>query len=124
MESKWTNFGIPHQGGRNPIKNIVNAAIKKHAERVADKMRDLISGPSPSTPFNPPGLDTGTLRDSIKVVHDPDKSRIITDAYYAPYLEEGTSKMQPRPFLQRSLEGTDKPSIKDYMNALWRKKGK
>jgi HK97 gp10 family phage protein len=60
--------------------------------------------PSQSGDF--PHLQTGNLRRSI--THEVDGQKLIarvgTNAIYSKFLELGTSKMQPRPFLQRVLD--------------------
>lgn len=61
----------------------------------------------PSYPFNPPAPDTGNLMRSVthdvEVIGDEAIGHIGSTSKYAPYLEYGTSKMQPRPFLSTAL---------------------
>lgn len=52
-----------------------------------------------SAPGQPPANDTGNLVESIKVEKKKDFSIVKIDADYAGYLEYGTSKMRPRPFI-------------------------
>lgn len=60
-----------------------------------------------SAPGQGPAVDTGRLRSSIS--HEVGKvgttivARVGTDVEYAKYLELGTSKMAPRPFLRPAL---------------------
>lgn len=70
-----------------------------------------ISGPGhvPSAPGEPPNNDTGALHDSGFVtapIDEGDQIRAAAgfDAPYAGYLENGTSKMYPRPFLVPATE--------------------
>lgn len=46
-------------------------------------------------------VDTGRLRDSIKYTVDPDEKSVSvgSDVEYAQYVENGTSRTKPRPFL-------------------------
>lgn len=55
---------------------------------------------SPSSPGEPPGVDTGTLKNSIKAEKlDTFSWAIGTKVDYAPFLEFGTTRMAPRPFM-------------------------
>ena len=56
-----------------------------------------------SAPGQPPANDTGELIDSIKVEKRKNTSTVKIDADYAGYLEYGTSKMRPRPFILPAL---------------------
>lgn len=51
---------------------------------------------------------TGTLRRSIASEPGPGKMEVTigTDVEYAPYLEFGTSRMSPRPYLRPAIEET------------------
>lgn len=46
------------------------------------------------------GLDTGRLRNSITFATEKDAVYIGTNVEYAPYVELGTVKMSPRPYLR------------------------
>ena len=87
-----------------------------------------------SLPGQPPAIDTGTLRASImsevertglnvigKVGPDVEKiaakAPIGTNINYGFYLELGTSKMQPRPFLRPALIRTRKKVVKIFKEA-------
>lgn len=66
------------------------------------------SGPPRSKPGEPPHVDTGALRQSLQPsgpIRDGNKIRgtVSTSSEYAPHLEYGTSKMEPRPFLRPTL---------------------
>ena len=53
-------------------------------------------------------VDTGRLRNSISHATDDEAAYIGTNVEYAPYVELGTSKMTPRPFLKpAATEHTD-----------------
>lgn len=55
---------------------------------------------SVSAPGEPPGVVTGTLKNSIKVEPlGPFKKAIITQVDYAAHLEFGTEKMAARPYM-------------------------
>ena len=63
----------------------------------------------PSVAGNPPAVDTGTLRRSITYnVNEKEKygrvGSTIKSPPYGLYLEYGTSRMKPRPWLRPALE--------------------
>lgn len=61
----------------------------------------LSFGTSPSSPGQPPGVDTGALRASIRWEKTGALERTIMDGVeYGQYLEDGTSKMAARPFFR------------------------
>jgi len=53
-------------------------------------------------------VDTGRLRNSISFEADDRKVSVGTNVEYAPYIELGTSKHSPQPFIR--------PSIEDHIN--------
>jgi len=59
-----------------------------------------------SAPGEPPAVDTGRLLNSIRTEFDEKEmvGRVIASTGYAGYLEFGTQKMEPRPFMRPSLE--------------------
>lgn len=62
-------------------------------------------GTSPSAPGDPPGVDTGKLRNSIRAAKESTFTwAISTDTEYAAHLEFGTSRMAPRPFFGPGLD--------------------
>jgi hypothetical protein len=62
-------------------------------------------GASPSAAGDPPGVDTGKLRQSIRAERERAAQwAISTDTEYAVHLEFGTSRMAPRPFMSPGLD--------------------
>ena len=62
-------------------------------------------GTSPSVPGDPPGVDTGALRASMKVEQDGDLRYLLMDGVeYGVHLELGTEKMEARPFITPKFE--------------------
>ena len=75
-----------------------------------------------SAPGEAPASDTGNLVSKITVKQ---KSKNIvnveSNANYSAYLEYGTSKMQPRPFMLPAFEKSKKPIINAVFNRVKRK---
>lgn len=69
-----------------------------------------------SAPGHAPAVDMGRLRSSI--THEIGKdstslvARVGTDVKYSIYLEYGTRRMQPRPFLRPALDNMARKHIK------------
>lgn len=49
-------------------------------------------------------VDTGRLRGSIEHQEDDNSTQIGSNVEYAPYIELGTSKMSPQPYLVPAIE--------------------
>ena len=86
--------------------NLVRKAEGERLEAAAiylkNKIKEAISEPSPppSGPGEPPHKDTGRLRASIAHEVEGQTARVGTNVTYGKFLELGTSKMAPRPFLR------------------------
>jgi len=91
---------------------IENTAKKKMTNATLNM--DVVYGKKghhPSVPGSAPAVDSGTLRRSV--THDVTSfggqveghvGSTIVDPPYGSYLENGTSKMQPRPWLMPSVD--------------------
>lgn len=68
-------------------------------------IKRMISKTGPSRPFEPPGVQSGELRASyrFRVLGEHD-GELLTDKKYAPWLEDGTAKMAPRPHARPTAE--------------------
>ncbi len=65
----------------------------------------LSMGSSPSSPGDPPGVDTGTLRASMHWEATGASERTVMDGVeYGVFLEDGTEKMLPRPFMKPAFD--------------------
>ena len=65
-----------------------------------------------SAPGEAPASDTGNLVSKI-IVRQKDEDHVFVEsnAHYSAFLEYGTSKMQPRPFLFPAFEKSRKPIV-------------
>lgn len=58
-----------------------------------------------SAPGDPPAVDTGRLRQSIVALKiEPGRWRVGTNLEYALYLEFGTRRIAPRPFMRPAAD--------------------
>ena len=62
-------------------------------------------------------VDTGNLRASITHRVDGDEAIIGTNVEYAPYLEFGTSKQSPQPYLRPALD-ENKSQVRNIMGKI------
>lgn len=90
-----------------------NTITEQAADKMAKEMKkSILSGAksgrqyyvngarhTASAPGQPPANVTGELVRSIKVTKERNKSTINISKNYAVFLEFGTSKMRPRPFI-------------------------
>ena len=85
----------PQKGGR---------WLTAFAESIVTDIK-LSFGTSPSSPGNPPGVDTGTLRASIRQENTGSFERTVSDGVeYGVYLEDGTERIKPRPFFKPAFD--------------------
>jgi HK97 gp10 family phage protein len=84
------------------MKDLMVDSIKTGSKSGKTYTRNGMSHQS-SAPGQPPANDTGKLIESIKVEKRKNTSTLKIDADYAGYLEYGTSKMRPRPFILPAL---------------------
>ncbi len=75
-----------------------------------------------SAPGQAPASDTGNLVSKITIRQDgKDKTNVESNADYSAFLEYGTSKMEPRPFMLPAFEKNKKPIINAVFNRVKRK---
>jgi hypothetical protein len=107
-------------------------ALVKQAPAAADRAIEAMAregeryikqsfGTSPSSAGDPPGVDTGALRNSINVQQRGAMVRAIADGVeYGVMLKFGTSRMAARPFMAPAAMWLDKQTeriFKDFINA-------
>lgn len=104
----------------------VEAGARIRCPRGANALRNaeltVLSGnPSPSPPGTPPGRRSGFLRTAWTMYYGDGGTSgmfgIISAAPYAGYLEEGTSKMAARPFVDK-ITDTAMPEIERIFGEL------
>ena len=87
--------------------------LEAGARIVETRVKIALSGPSPSAPGEPPGLDTGFLRNSVQVDSvTPTEAIIAPHTDYAEFLEFGTSRMAARPFMRPALDENEAEIIR------------
>ncbi len=117
---------------RSEVAAIVRDAIQSLEERVEESMTWPKSGrlyPRPggrihqaSAPGEPPAVDTGKLIKSIQSEMESETIGVVysDDVEYAPYLEYGTVRVAPRPFMAPAAEYI-RPQFLDELSKLERR---
>lgn len=114
------------------IDAAVMTGIIRAAERVKQRVvTSILTGPKTgrvytrrgvqhqaSAPGEAPASDTGNLAQRIHTDYDREAltAKIVSSADYAPHLELGTEKMEPRPHLRTAL-AAESQGIQDDVNA-------
>ena len=86
--------------------------VRDYIRRVGDagvaNAREVLSENTspPSSPGQPPARRTGFLADSFETRDSEDGVEVYSTADYARYLEDGTSKMDERPFMGEVVRRT------------------
>ncbi len=105
--------------------HIIQSVFNKHGMHMVTYVHEQMSmSGSPSEPGSFPGIKTGMLYDSITyTVNGHHNLTLRADAPYAGFLEEGTSKMEARPFLKPTLDAKLPDLMKDLSTRLGRPGG-
>ena len=86
---------LPEQIGQ--ALEAIGLTAEKHAvEEISKVVYD--------TPESPNYVRTGRLRNSISHARDDTSAYVGTNVEYAAYVELGTSKMKPRPYLRPAAQ--------------------
>jgi len=101
------------------ILNQLEQAIAKATLDIEAQVKDGWSSSSPSRAGDPPGIDTGTLANSIE--SDINRSELTgevgTALEYGPHLEFGTTRMPARPWLRPAVAKVA-PSFEAYLRSI------
>ena len=84
-------------------KDEINAELASKVPKLLEALGIEAEGNAVSEITEMEAVDTGRLRASISHAVDGDDVYIGTNVEYAPYVELGTSKMVPRPFLHDAI---------------------
>jgi len=100
------NGKLAQLSGQQKISLVGQALVAGGQEIKAEAARSITAGAVsgkdhvPSAPGEPPNENTGVLRSNIEVTQPaPLRVEISSNAPYSAALENGTSKMQARPFM-------------------------
>lgn len=96
------------------FENELSKRIDEVGRYIVDRIKEDIDipYPPPSAPYEPPHKRTGYLQRNVLSERDSSKNlRIRSEAEYSSYLEHGTKKMAPRPFMHPELDWDEINSI-------------
>ena len=81
----------------NLVLSALEDALNRSLEKIGERAEELAKKECP--------VDTGRLRDSITHTVNTEAKTVTvsSDVEYSPYVELGTSKMPPKPFLKPAM---------------------
>ena len=93
---------------REKLDSDTKKAVNYCALKVERDIKANMTPDGPSAPGEAPAVDTGRLRASITHRVEMESGEVVgyvgTNVEYAPYLEFGTTRMKPRPFMVPAIE--------------------
>jgi HK97 gp10 family phage protein len=93
--------------GAKRLLSVAGTGARTREGQVAPAVRTgkkRVYGAFPSKPGEPPRKQTGRLRSSVTHEIGRGIARVGTNVLYGRFLELGTRKMAPRPWLRRALD--------------------
>lgn len=88
------------------IPEKVDTLLKTLAFTCEADIKDSFSNTSPSPAGDPPGVDTGNLKNNIVTEPEEGGYAVYSNADYSAHLEYGTVNMAARPYMLPSFERT------------------
>ncbi len=102
-------------------KRQVDNRMIRCANALRNSALDVLDNPSPSAPGNPPGVRSGNLRRAWYMFRAGGSGSgsfgIKSGMGYSGYLENGTRKMEARPYVEKIKEEA-MPEIKTIMSEI------
>lgn len=102
------------------LPGVVDRVVEKAARDIEAHAKASMGRQSPpSAPGSPPAIRTGTLANSIQSTRmSLNHWRVTVGAEYGAYLEFGTSRMAPRPFMAPAVEAVRPAFVEAVSRAL------
>ena len=98
------------------IRTQARGACLEGAKELRNAALQVLANPSPSSPGNPPGVRSGDLRRNWTMESGgEDLIAIRSGMVYSGYLEEGTSKMAARPYVDKVKETAEPKIVEIFM---------
>lgn len=91
---------------RNGSGDAVQDILRKLAQDMEGDVKMSFNAQSPAPAGEPPGVDTGNLKNSVLAEPDGNDWVVGVGAPYAIHLEYGTLRMSARPFMRPAFERT------------------
>lgn len=119
-----SNFFFDQAKTQTMIAAVTEAQMEVAVEKVKFDVMENISDPYPpsSDPGQYPKARTRNLRNNINTQVEREALQVVgyvgTDVEYGRALELGTSKMEPRPFLSKTVEEIDRNLLLDAPSVL------
>ena len=106
----------------NEVRNQVNVTLSGNRTGRTYKVPGTNRTYTASSPGEPPAQATGRLRQSVftrvEGMGNQVTGRVGTELPYGLWLDEGTKKMKPRPWLERSLDKAI-PRLREIFEREW-----
>ena len=100
------------------IRIQARGACLEGAKELRNAALQVLANPSPSAPGNPPGVRSGDLRRNWTIESGSENLIAIRSGMnYSSYLEDGTTKMAARPYVDKIKE-TAEPKIVEIFSRI------
>ena len=98
------------------IRTQTRGACLEGAKELRNAALKVLQGPSPSAPGSTPGVRSGNLRRNWTMESSSENLIAIRSGMiYSGYLEEGTSKMAARPYVDKIKETAEPKIVELFM---------